>query len=562
MRTLRRLVDLAEAPRRRSALVVATGTAAIACGAGLMATAGYLISRAAEHPPILELTVAIVAVRFFGIARPLARYLERLTSHDLAFRTLAKLRVAFYSRIEPLAPAGLSAYRRGDLLDRLVGDVDTLQNLYLRGLAPPLVALATGLLAVGVTAAYLPAAAAILAAGLLAAGVGLPLLSARLGRTAGARQAAVRSELTADLVELLQGAPELVAYGRGQERLARIRETDRALAGLARRDARVAGTGEALLVGIAGATAIGVLAVAVAAAHGGTLDRVLVAMLALLAIASFESVATLPSAARELSSTVAAGRRLFEVTDREPLVRDPAQPLELPRRPAALALEHVTVRYSQHGPPVLDDVSLRIEPGQRMGLVGASGAGKTTVVNLLLRFLDPERGRLTLAGEDLRRYSQEDVRRMIAVAGQDAHLFSTSIRQNVLIGCPGASDARVEDALRRARIWDWVAALPDGVETYVGEAGAQLSGGQRQRVALARALLSEAPVLVLDEPTAHLDSPTAKELMDDVFAAAGSRTVLLITHRPEGLEHVGSIVTLERGRLQAADPHAAQSSAA
>jgi len=197
MGVLRRLVGLAEAPRRRSALVVAMGTAAIACGAGLMATSGYLISRAAEHPPILELTVAIVAVRFFGIARPLARYLERLTSHDLAFRTLGKLRVAFYSRIEPLAPAGLRAYRRGDLLDRLVGDVETLQNLYLRGLAPPLVALVAGTLAVGVTAAYLPAAALILASGLLAAGVALPVLTTRLGRTAGAHQAARRSVPTA-----------------------------------------------------------------------------------------------------------------------------------------------------------------------------------------------------------------------------------------------------------------------------------------------------------------------------------------------------------------------------
>ncbi len=562
MGTLRRLVTLADAPRRRSALVVATGAAAVVCGAGLMATAGYLISRAAEHPPILELTVAIVAVRFFGIARPLARYLERLSSHDLAFRTLGKLRAAFYARIEPLAPAGLSAYRRGDLLDRLVGDVDTLQNLYLRGLAPPLVALATGMLAVGVSAAYVPAAAAILAAGLLAAGVGLPVLTALLGRAAGARQAGRRSELTADLVELLQGAPELVAYGCGQERLARLRESDRALADLARRDARVAGLGEALLVAIAGATAIGVLGAAVAAAHAGALDRVLVAMLALLAIASFESVAGLQSAARELSSTLAAGQRLFEVTDREPLVRDPDRPLGPPDGRPALALEHVTARYSDSGPAVLEDVSLRLEPGRRVALVGPSGAGKTTVANLLLRFLDPERGRVELAGHDLRRYRQEDVRRMIAVARQDAHLFSTSIRQNVLIGRPAASDTEVEHALRRACIWDWVASLPDGADTYVGEAGAQLSGGQRQRVALARALISEAPILVLDEPTAHLDSPTAGELMDDVFRAAGGRTVLLITHRPEGLEHVESTLTLERGRLRAAAPPAARSSAA
>jgi ABC-type multidrug transport system fused ATPase/permease subunit len=193
---------------------------------------------------------------------------------------------------------------------------------------------------------------------------------------------------------------------------------------------------------------------------------------------------------------------------------------------------------------VLDDLSLRLEPGARMALVGPSGAGKTTVTNLLLRFLDPETGRVTIAGRDLREYAQEDVRRMIAVAGQDSYLFSTSIRENVRLARPEATDAQVEDALRRAQIWDWVAALPDGSGTLVGEEGRALSGGQRQRIALARALLAGAPVLVLDEPTAHLDVPTAEALLDDVLDAAGRRSVLLITHRPERLERMDTVVVL------------------
>ena len=189
-------------------------------------------------------------------------------------------------------------------------------------------------------------------------------------------------------------------------------------------------------------------------------------------------------------------------------------------------------------------MSLRLEPGERVALLGPSGAGKTTVVNLLLRFLDPEDGRVLLAGRDLRDYALEDVRRAITVAGQESHLFSTTIRDNVLLGRPGAGPLELEQALRQARIWDWIAGLPDGLDTRVGERGRELSGGQRQRIGVARALLANAPVLVLDEPTAHLDPETASELLSDVFAAVPGRSVLLITHRSEGLDLVDRVVTL------------------
>jgi ABC-type multidrug transport system fused ATPase/permease subunit len=196
---------------------------------------------------------------------------------------------------------------------------------------------------------------------------------------------------------------------------------------------------------------------------------------------------------------------------------------------------------------VIDDFDLQLEPGKRVALVGPSGAGKTTVVNLLVRFLDPEEGRVTLAGRDLREYRQEDVRRAIAVAGQDSHLFSTTIRENVRLARPGATDDEVENALRRARILDWVRRLPDGWNTLVGEEGRELSGGQRQRLVVARALLANARVLVLDEPTAHLDTTTARELIDDVLDAAADRSVLLITHRTEGLDRMDEVVTLPTG---------------
>ncbi len=278
------------------------------------------------------------------------------------------------------------------------------------------------------------------------------------------------------------------------------------------------------------------LAVAISA-H---VDRTLIAMLALLALATFEAVQPLPQAVRELGTTLAAGRRILEIADRVPAIVDPPDPLPAPVGPFTIALEDIRVGYA----PGLDGFSLRLRPGRTVALLGPSGAGKTTVANLLLRFVDPDAGRVTLAGSDLRRYRQEDVRAAIAVAGQDAHLFSTSIAANVRLGRPEASDADVERVLRSARIWDWVASLPEGFETLVGEQGRELSGGQRQRIVLARALLMDAPVLVLDEPTAHLDPPTAQALVEDVFAAARGKAVLLITHRPEGIDLADEVVVL------------------
>jgi ATP-binding cassette, subfamily C, bacterial CydC len=542
--SLRSLLGLARAPRWRLARASTLGGLTVAFGVGLMATAGYLISRAAERPAILSLEVTIVAVRFFGLGRPVVRYLERLDSHDLALRALGVVRARFYERIEPLAPAQLDGYRSGDLLARMVADVDALQNLYLRGLEPPLAALLAGALSVGVAAAILPAAGLILAAGLLVGALAVPAVSGHLGARAARRQAGARGQLSAEVVELIRGAPELVAFGAEPAALARVRSADSTLVKLARRDALATAVGDALGLIVTGATVCAVLALAVGASADGRLDRVLIALLTLLALASFEAVAPLAAAARELWATLAAGRRILELTDEDAVVHDPAQAAPAPTWPFTVALEDVRARYPRQPRPALDGVSVELGPGERVALVGPSGAGKTTVVNLLLRFLDPEDGAVALGGRDIRDYRQEDVRRAIAVAGQDSHLFSTSIRNNVRLAWPEASDLEIETALRRARIWEWVDSLPDGIDTLVGDEGRELSGGQRQRIGLARALLADAHVLVLDEPTAHLDPGTATALVQDIMTAAEERTVLLITHRPEGLELVDRIVSL------------------
>jgi thiol reductant ABC exporter CydC subunit len=544
--TLRELLALIDAPRPRVALAAVLGALTVLFGVGLMASAGYLISRAALRPAILSLEVTIVFVRFFGLGRPVVRYVDRLVSHDLALRVLGNVRARFYERIEPLAPAQLDRYRSGDLLSRMVADVDALQNLQLRAIGPPLVALLAGAVSVGVAAAFAPAAGLVLALGLVAGAVAGPVLAGWLSREAGRRVAAARGALAAEVVEVVGAGPELVALGCEGAALEGLRDADCTLVAVSRRDALAAGAGDGLGLVITGITVAGVLAVAVGAAHAGSLARVDIALLALLALASFEAVTPLAGAARELGATLAAGRRLLEVIDQPVAVVDQGSPAPAPAWPFAVELHDVSARYPGQPSPALEGLTLRLPAGARVALVGPSGSGKTTVVNLLLRFLDPSDGRVTLGGRDLRQYRQQDVRRLISVAGQDSHLFATSIRANVRLARPDASEEELEQALRRARIWDWFGSLPDGLDTVVGEQGRELSGGQHQRIVLARALLADAPVLVLDEPTAHLDPATAVALIDDVFGCAGAdgKTILLITHRSEGLELVDEVVSL------------------
>jgi thiol reductant ABC exporter CydC subunit len=547
-----RLVALSGVSRPRLGVVVALGAVATSLGVALIATSGYLISRAAQRPPVLALTVTIVIVRFLGLSRPLARYIDRLVSHDLALRSLGTIRSRFFARIEPLAPGQLDGFRRGDLVARMVGDVDRLDGLYVRGLCPPLSGLAVAVVCVAAAAVMLPAAGAILAAGLAIAGLAVPALAARWSREPSARLAAARAQLSSQLVELLRAAPEIVAFGAAGSRAEAIAELDRELAALTRRDAVRAGLADALVMLAAGLTTAAVLAAAVAARASGSLDPVLVATVTLLALAAFEAVTPIPRAARELAIITAAGRRVLDLTSRRPLITDPGAPLPSPSRDATIELAGVTARYPGSPRPVLEQVNLRLEPGGRVALVGPSGSGKTTVTNVLLRFLDPERGALLFDGNDARDHRQSDVRAMFSLAGQGAHLFNSTIRQNLLLARPDANDDELRDVLARARLAAWVDGLPDGIDTLVGEEGRRLSGGQRQRLVLARALLRDAPVLVLDEPTAHLDAATAEALMSDVFAAAGDAAVLLITHRSEGLDAVDQVVALDAGRVTSA----------
>jgi thiol reductant ABC exporter CydC subunit len=552
---LLRVLALAGPRRWRLLAAAGAGAAATGCGVALLAVSGFLLARASQHPAIVAISVAVVAVRGLSVGRAVFRYLERLGTHDVAFAVLAQIRVAVYRRLERLAPAGLAAFRSGDLLARLISDVDAVQDLFIRGLAPPLAAALTGAGAVTALLLILAPAAGLLAAGLLAAGVAVPWLAARTARRSARRTAAARGRLAGAVTDALAGAAELHAFGAEGAALARAAEADAELTALARRAAAAGGLGTGLTALAAGATLWAVLLLGVAVTGDGSLGRVPLAVITLAALAAFEAVSPLPAAAIQLGQSGGAARRVTVVLDAPDPVTEPARPTSAAGlragAPVTVALRGVAVAYRPGGPRALDGVDLDLAPGRRVALLGPAGAGKSTVAAVLLRFVDVSAGRATFNEIDLSCLRGDDVRSVVGGLVQDAHIFDSTIRANLLIGAPGATDAELAAAAGRVRLLDWITSLPAGLDTPVGPRGARLSGGQRQRLALARALLADPAVLILDEPTAHLDPDTRAGLAADLLAVAADarRSTLLITHDLAGLDQVDEIVVLADGRV-------------
>ncbi|MEV0821696.1 amino acid ABC transporter ATP-binding/permease protein [Nonomuraea rubra] len=554
---------------------VLAGSAADLAGLGLIAAAAWLITRAAEQPPLAALSVAIVATRAFATGKGVFRYAERLTGHDVALRAQAGTRERLY---EALIPPQRPRHGGADLLSRMVDDTEAVQDLLVRCLLPAAAAAMAGLAAVVVGLAILPVAALVLVAGLLVAGVALPAGTAAAARRWSARIAPARAALASRVADLVHGSADLAAYGADGEALAKALTADESLAALERRQARVHAAALAGGTLVQGLTVAGVVLLAQGAGAGS----VGTAVLALTSLVAFEPVLPLAAAGERMAGITAALRRLRDVRSAAPATTEPAAPAARPEAPLTVEVDDLVVRHAtppltdghpplEHGDrpapdgagrptqdgaeqvhggagrPALDGVSLRLTPGKRVAIVGPSGAGKSTLLAALMRLVEPESGRITVNGVGLEALSGDDVRALMTGLTQDPYIFRATLRDNLRLAGPGADDEALRRAVRDARLDGWVERT--GWDAELGEDGRTVSGGQLQRLALARALLFDPPVLLLDEPAEALDEETADRLMADLLDVTRDRTTLLVTHRLKGLELVDEIVVLEEGRV-------------
>lgn len=533
----------------RAAAAVASGMLGQLAALGLLATSAWLITTSSLRPPILTLSVAIAAVRLFALLRGAGRYGERLASHDVALRGLAGVRLWAYRHLERLVPGGLTGIDRGDVLARVVADVDATQDLVVRIAVPSVTALVTAAAAVALAGLVLAVAGVVLGAGLVCAGVVVPAGARLAGRRVARRRAEQRGALSAQLVDIIEGAADLLAFDASDTALAALQHGEAVLARTARRVAAVAGVANGLAALIAGATTVAVVALGASAVADAKLGGVAVAVLGFVALASFDALGALPEAFAHLDEVLGAAHRVDMLAARPAPVAEPATPHAMEPDGPDYVLSQASVSYEPGRPPALFDVDLAIIPGCRIAVVGASGAGKSTLGLALLRFVEITGGQATLGGVDVANLAGDEVRDLIAWAPQDPHVFATTVAANLRLACPDAGDETLADTLCAVGLGPWLHGLDHGLGTVLGERGLTVSGGERQRLGVARALLANRPILLLDEPTAHLDNANETFVRRHVLEASTGRALVWITHRLVGLEDFDEVIVLGGGRV-------------
>ena len=530
------------------------GLIATTATVGLLALSGWFLSAAAFAG--LSTTAAqtfnyffpSIGVRIFAISRTLARYAERVVSHDATFRILESLRIWFYERIEPLAPARLMRYRSGDILNRVLADIDALDNLYLRVLSPTLVA---GLLVAGLTvflSLFDPLIALTTLGWLVVAGFGLSAAAGIAGAAAGRRLSHLMTQLRIQIVEGLQGLPELLVFNRRRDFLGQMDRDNHNLLDVQRRMSHIRGVSFAGITLTSGLAVLSALYQGAALVSSGVLHGAHLAMIALTVLAAFDALMPLPSAYQYLGRTREAARELLEVVDCEPPVTFPENSLVV-LRGFDVSFDRVSFRYTDNAADAVHDIRFHLPAGQRCAVLGPTGAGKSTLAHLMVRFWDAQSGSVRIGGKDIRGLSESDLRQSVSLVSQQAHMFNASVRDNLLIARPGATEPELWQALAAVRLADFVKSLPQSIDTWIGESGRLVSGGQARRLALARAILRDAPIWVLDEPTEGLDRAAERHIMETLFDVTSGRTVLFITHRLVGLDRLERILLMENGRI-------------
>lgn len=550
MKTILRLAALVKPYFWWMALAALIGFATTGSGIGLLMTSGYIIAKAALQPPMSTLQLGIAGVRFFGLARGVLRYAERLLSHDTTFRILTKLRLWFYDAIEPLAPARLMHFRSGDLLQRVVDDIQSLENIYTRVLAPPLTALLVSALMWFLLGAYSPEASLLILIFHLLAGIGVPILAMRLSRgvSVGIMKEKTAQQLLA--LDLFQGIGELQIYGKLPEHLEAMRTAEKNKLRLQRKSALIDGLHESLTGLLMNGAVAAILWALIPELSTPGMNGISLTIVTLAVMASFEPFFPLPASMKHLEADTHAGERLFEILDAKPETIKPAAPLPFPEEPAIRA-ENLSFSYPESPTKTLDSISFAALPGEHIAIVGPSGAGKSTITSLLMRFWNTPEGSLTIGGADIGRFDPEELRRNISLVSQRTYLFARTIRENLLLAKPEAADEELKKALAAAGLGDFSSKLDE----WAGQHGMKLSGGERQRMAIARMVLQNAPVMILDEATANLDGVTEKEVTETLADLGKGKTMITITHRLKAMDQYDAIVVLDKGKIVAQGRH-------
>jgi ATP-binding cassette subfamily C protein CydC len=534
------------------AMVLALAT--IGAGIGLLGLAGWFIAAAAfaglnvMTAPLFNLFLPSVGVRLFAIIRTTARYAERIVSHETTFRLLESLRDWFYRKLEPLAPARLMEYRSGDILNRIVADIDALDNLYLRVISPTIVAVIISVLVLIFIGLFHPGIALLIWLTLFAGGFLVSAAALKAGSKIGVHLSRQTTDLRISIIDGLQGMSELLVFGAHGDHLTQIRHKDRDLLRSQLRMSQIKAVAHGIMTLLAGGAVVGTLVIGIGLVHQGHLDGSYLAMMVLVVLATTEAILPLPLAYQFLGHTREAARRLQEVVATDPQVDFLPESQKIPKN-FGIQFDGLTFSYRRGAPAALKDFDLHIEDGERVAIVGQTGAGKSTLANLLVRFWDPQEGCIRIGGVDIRDFSEKDLRRYLAVVTQQAHMFNASLRDNLTLADSRAEEEALQSALKAACMWEFVQSLPQGLDTWIGEAGRNLSSGQAQRVALARAIIKDAPIWILDEPTEGLDRVTEHSVMDSLLAQTRNRTLLLITHRLISLDQMDRIVVIEKGRI-------------
>lgn len=548
MRTILKLLRFLNPFFWEICLSIMLGIATIGSGIGLLGTSAFMIASAALHPSIADLQVAIVGVRFFGISRAGFRYLERLVSHSVNLRVLSRLREWFYDQVEASPPAEMHTHKSGDLLNRVMGDLEILENFYVRVVSPVVVAM---VVAAGVSlffGVYDSMLGLILAGGIIVNGIVLPAFSILVTRPLARKMLEMRSDLSSQTVEWLQGLEELQSNGAHNHWSDRILDKGREGGIWQSRIATLNGFNSGLSLLIFNLTLLALLWVAIPLVTQGTINGVSLAVILLMGMASFESVANLPQAAVMLNSSLEAARRIFVLGEAH---LTPKQFESIPEswQPNLVEVKDLGFEYVNGDSFQLKDISFGLLSGKKLALVGPSGSGKTSLVNLILQFWTPQEGSIFLDGLISNQIDPYLVRSYFAVISQSTTLFSSSLRDNLLLADPQADDDRLLEVLKMAELEEWVHRLPQGLDTWLGDQGLRLSGGERQRVAIARALLQDRPYLLLDEPVENLDPITANKVMATLFRLFDDRAIMFITHDFSWLEQMDEILLLSDGKI-------------